>query len=186
MISTVEEFIEARNVIDEVMEELRKKKINFDEKINIGIMIEIPSAAIMSEELAKRADFLSIGTNDLIQYTLAVDRGNESVMSYYNPLNPAVIRLIKKTVESAHKNFKQVSVCGEMAGEPHLAFLLLGLGVDELSVSPASILQVKRLIRNIYFKDAFEVAEMALKMEKADEIKDIIFSKMKTYLINKQ
>jgi len=186
MISTVEEFIEARNIVNEEMEELKKKKINFDEKIKVGVMIEVPSAVIMSEELAKRADFLSIGTNDLIQYTLAVDRGNAAVLQYYNPLNPAVLRLIKKTVESAHKNLKQVSVCGEMAGEPHLAFLLLGLGVDELSVSPSSILQVKRLIRNVYFKDAFETAETVLKMEKADEIKEVIFSKMKKYLINKQ
>ncbi|MBP7793092.1 MAG: phosphoenolpyruvate--protein phosphotransferase [Candidatus Goldbacteria bacterium] len=186
MISTVEEFIEARNIVNEEMEELKKKKINFDEKIKVGVMIEVPSAVIMSEELAKRADFLSIGTNDLIQYTLAVDRGNAAVLQYYNPLNPAVLRLIKKTVESAHKNLKQVSVCGEMAGEPYLAFLLLGFGVDELSVSPSSILQVKRLIRNVYFKDAFETAETVLKMEKADEIKEVIFSKMKKYLINKQ
>lgn len=185
MISTVEEFIEAKNVVYEVMEELKRKKINFNEKINIGIMIEVPSAVIMAEELAKRADFFSIGTNDLIQYTLAVDRGNEAVMSYYNPLNPAVLRLIKKTVEGAHKNFKQVSVCGEMAGEPHLAFLLLGFGVDELSVSPASILQVKKIIRNINFRDAFEVAETVLKMEKTVEIKELIFKRIKSYLLNK-
>lgn len=185
MISTVEEFIDAKNVVYEVMEELKRKKINFDEKINIGIMIEVPSAVIMAEELAKRADFFSIGTNDLIQYTLAVDRGNEAVLSYYNPLNPAVLRLIKKTVEGAHKNFKHVSVCGEMAGEPHLAFLLLGFGVDELSVSPASILPIKKIIRNINFRDAFEVAEKVLKMEKAEEIKELIFKRIKSYLLNK-
>ncbi len=185
MISTIEEFIEAKNVVYEVMEELKKKKINFDEKIKIGIMIEVPSAVIMAEELAKRADFFSIGTNDLIQYTLAVDRGNEAVNSYYNPLNPAVLRLIKKTVESAHKNFKPVSVCGEMAGEPHLAFLLLGFGIDELSVSPASILKVKKIIRNINFRDAFEVAETVLKMEKIEEIKELIFKRIKSYLLNK-
>ncbi len=185
MISTVEEFIEAKNIVYEIMDELKRKKVNFDEKMNIGIMVEVPSAVIMAEELAKRADFFSIGTNDLIQYTLAVDRGNEAVMSYYNPLNPAVLRMIKKTVESAHKNFKPVSVCGEMAGEPHLAFLLLGLGVDELSVSPASILQVKKIIRNINFKDAFEVAEKVLKMEKTEEIKEVILKRIKLYLLNK-
>lgn len=181
MISTIEEFIEAKNIVFDIMEELRKKRINFDEKINIGIMIEVPSAVIMADELAQRADFFSIGTNDLIQYTLAVDRGNEAVMSYYNPLNPAILRMIKKTVESAHKNFKHVSVCGEMAGEPHLVFLLLGFGVDELSVSPASILQVKKIIRNIKFRDTFEVAETVLKMEKTEEIKKFIFSRIKSY-----
>ncbi|MCX7698846.1 MAG: phosphoenolpyruvate--protein phosphotransferase [Candidatus Goldbacteria bacterium] len=185
MISTIEEFIEAKNIVNEVMEDLKKKKISFDEKINIGIMIEVPSAVIMAEELAKKADFFSIGTNDLIQYTLAVDRGNPNVAAYYNPLNPAVLRMIKKTVESAHKNFKHVSVCGEMAGEPHLAFLLLGLGVDELSVSPASILQVKRLIRNINFRDAFEVAETVLKFEKTEDIKEFILTRIKSYLLNK-
>jgi phosphotransferase system enzyme I (PtsI) len=186
MISTVEELIEAKNILYEIMDDLKKKKINFDEKIPVGIMVEVPSAVIMAEELAKKVDFFSIGTNDLIQYTLAVDRGNENVASYYNPLNPAVLRMIKKTVESAHKNFKTVSVCGEMAGEPHLAFLLLGFGVDELSVSPASILQVKRIIRNVNFRDAFEVAETVLKMEKIEEIKEVIFSKIKSYLLNKQ
>ncbi|MCX8093794.1 MAG: phosphoenolpyruvate--protein phosphotransferase [Candidatus Goldbacteria bacterium] len=185
MISTVEEFIEAKNIVYEVMEDLKRKKISFDEKINIGIMVEVPSAVIMADELAKKADFFSIGTNDLIQYTLAVDRGNANVAAYYNPLNPAVLRMIKKTVESAHKNFKHVSVCGEMAGEPHLAFLLLGLGVDELSVSPASILQVKKLIRNINFRDAFEVAETVLKFEKTEEIKEFILTRIKSYLLNK-
>jgi len=185
MISTIEEFIASKNIVYEVMDDLKRKKIAFDENINIGIMVEVPSAVIMADELAKISDFFSIGTNDLIQYTLAVDRGNEAVVSYYNPLNPAILRLIKKTVESAHKNFKSVSVCGEMAGEPHLAFLLLGLGVDELSVSPASILQVKKVIRNVNFKDAFQVAETILKMEKAEEIKDLLYKSVKSYLINK-
>jgi len=185
MISTIEEFIASKNIVYEVMDDLKRKKIAFDENINIGIMVEVPSAVIMADELAKISDFFSIGTNDLIQYTLAVDRGNEAVVSYYNPLNPAILRLIKKTVESAHKNFKSVSVCGEMAGEPHLAFLLLGLGVDELSVSSASILQVKKVIRNVNFKDAFQVAETILKMEKAEEIKDLLYKSVKSYLINK-
>lgn len=185
MISTIEEFIASKNIVYEVMDELKRKKIDFDENINIGIMVEVPSAVIMADELAKISDFFSIGTNDLIQYTLAIDRGNEAVASYYNPLNPAILRLIKKTVESAHKNFKSVSVCGEMAGEPHLAFLLLGLGVDELSVSPASILQVKKVVRNVNFKDAFYVAETVLKMEKAEEIKDLLYKSVKSYLINK-
>jgi phosphotransferase system enzyme I (PtsI) len=182
MITTVEEVDEARKIVSEVMAELDKKQVKFDKEIKIGIMIEVPAAVLMADELAKRSDFFSVGTNDLIQYTVAVDRGNETVASYYDALNPAVLRLIKKTTESAHKNGIKASVCGEMAGTPHLAFLLIGLGVDELSVSPSSILSVKKLIRSINFKDAFEVAETALRMEKASEIREYLMKKLNSLL----
>jgi phosphoenolpyruvate-protein phosphotransferase (PTS system enzyme I) len=182
MISTVDEVDEARKITAEVMDELEKKQVKFDREIKIGVMIEVPSAVLMADELAKRVDFFSVGTNDLIQYTIAVDRGNETVASYYDALNPAVLRLIKKTTESAHKNGIRTSVCGEMAGTPYLAFLLIGLGVDELSLSPASILSVKKLIRTINFKDAFEVAESALRMEKASEIKEYLLRRLNELL----
>jgi phosphotransferase system enzyme I (PtsI) len=182
MISTVDEVDEAKKICAEVMEELSKKNVKFDRNIKIGIMVEVPSAVMMADELAKRVDFFSIGTNDLIQYTVAVDRGNETVSGYYDALNPAVLRLIKKTAESAHKKGIKVSVCGEMAGEPHMAFLLIGLGIDELSVSPASILSVKKLIRSINFKDALEVADAILKMEKAGEIREFLVSRLNALL----
>jgi phosphotransferase system enzyme I (PtsI) len=182
MISNVDEVDEAKKIVAEVMEELEKKQVKFDREIKIGIMIEVPSAVLMADELARKVDFFSVGTNDLIQYTLAVDRGNETVSSYYDPLNPAVLRLIKKTTESAHKNGIKTSVCGEMAGTPHLAFLLIGLGVDELSVSPTSILSVKKLIRSINFQDAFEFAETALRMEKASDIREALMTKLNALL----
>jgi phosphoenolpyruvate-protein phosphotransferase (PTS system enzyme I) len=182
MVSTVDEIDQARKITGEVMDDLKRKKVPFDKDIKIGIMIEVPSAAIMSEEMARKVDFFSIGTNDLIQYTVAVDRGNEAVANFYDALNPAVLRLIKKSTESAHKNNIKVSVCGEMAGAPHLAFLLIGLGVDELSVSPASILSIKKLIRSVNFKDALEVADAVLKMEKGSEIKEYLTTRLNSIL----
>ncbi len=182
MITTVEEVDEAKKITAEVAEELAKKNVKYDRGIMTGVMIEVPSAALMADELAKRVDFFSIGTNDLIQYTVAVDRGNETVADYYDALNPAVLRLIKKTAESAHKGGIKVSVCGEMAGAPQMAFLLVGLGVDELSVSPASILPVKKLIRSINFKDALELADAVLKMEKAAGIKEYLMARLNSLL----
>jgi len=137
---------------------------------------------LMSAEIAKRVDFFSIGTNDLIQYTAAVDRGNEAVSHLYDGLNPAVLRSIKMTTENAHKQGIKVSVCGEMAGQPYLAFILIGLGVDELSGNAASLLSVKKMIRSIKFQSALETADAALKMERASEIKSFLTSKVNQIL----
>ena len=142
-------------------------------------MIEVPSIALNSDSLAQIADFFSIGSNDLIQYTMAVDRGNEAVSKLYNPLNPAVLKLIKMTVENAHKNNIKVAVCGEMASIPELAFLLIGLGIDELSMNAASLLTVKKIIRSINFKDAFETAAEVLKLQKASQISNFLTQKIK-------
>jgi phosphotransferase system enzyme I (PtsI) len=186
MITVAEELDEAKKVLEEVKADLKRKEVKFDPGVKVGCMIEVPSAAIMADELAKKVDFFSIGTNDLIQYTVAADRGNESVSYLYDPLNPAVLRLIKMIANSAHKAGIKVSVCGEMAGAPHLAFLLIGLGIDELSVSPSSILSVKKLIRSVSFKDAIDTADEALREDRASVIKDMILTRLNQLLYAKE
>ena len=138
-------------------------------------MIEIPAAAVTSDILAKEVDFFSIGTNDLIQYTLAVDRGNEEISWMFEPFHPAVLRLIKYVIESAHNNDIWVGLCGEMAADPVFTLILLGLGLDEFSMNPASIPEVKGIIRASSYADAQEIAEEALKLSTAWEIEAYIW-----------
>ena len=170
MISGVDELIQANALVEECKAELRVEKIPFDENLEIGAMIEIPSAVMVADALARRLQFLSLGTNDLIQYTLAVDRMNERVAHLYDPTHPAIIRLIKATVDAAHKNKIWVGVCGEMAGDPVLTALLLGLGVDELSAAPPLVPPVKFMIRRLKMKEARELAAFALDCESSAEI----------------
>lgn len=146
MISKKEEFLDAMKIVEECKKELRDENKEIGENIQWGIMVEIPSAAVMADELAKYVDFFSIGTNDLIQYTLAADRMSERVSYLYDPMNPAVLRLIKMTIDGAHKNGKWVGMCGEMAGEEAAVPVLLDMGLDEFSMSATSILAVKKLI----------------------------------------
>lgn len=148
MISGLEEFLKAKEILEECKEELRKENIKFDDNIEVGIMVEIPSAALSADELAKHVDFFSIGTNDLIQYTIAVDRMNEKVSYLYNPMHPAVLRLIEMTINAAHKEGKWCGMCGEMAGDERAIPKLLELGLDEFSMSPSSILRAKEIIIN--------------------------------------
>jgi phosphotransferase system enzyme I (PtsI) len=174
MISGVEELRQAIGILNEAKKELRAKKIRFNEHLEVGAMIEIPSAALTCDLLAKEVDFFSIGTNDLIQYALAIDRVNEKIAYLYKPTHPAVLRLIKNIIDSGHKAKIWVGMCGEMAGEPGLALILLGLGLDELSMSPVAIPEMKYLIRNIKFKDPKEVAERALSLSTGAEVEKFI------------
>ena len=170
MISGLDELNQANTFVAQFKEELRKEGIAFDDNIELGAMIETPSAAVIADALAKRVKFFSVGTNDLIQYTLAVDRMNEKIAHLYEPTHPAIVRLIKFTVDSARKQKVWVSVCGEMAGDPTLTPLLMGLGVDELSAAPPVLAQLKYLIRRLKLSDAQELAAFALECESATEI----------------
>jgi len=170
MISSADEVEQANAFVEKCKAELRAEGMQFDEHIEIGGMIETPSAALVADALAKRLKFFSIGTNDLIQYTIAADRTNERVAHLYEPTHPAIVRLIKMTVDAAHAHNIFVSVCGEMASDPVLVPLLLGLGVDELSVASGLVPQVKYLIRRIKLAEARALGEFALRSESASEI----------------
>jgi phosphotransferase system enzyme I (PtsI) len=170
MISGVGELREAMTVVEEVRGELRRRRIPYDKEMPIGIMIEIPSAAIVADLLAQETEFFSIGTNDLIQYSLAIDRVNEHVSYLYEPLHPAILRLIRRVVEAGHDAGIPVSMCGEMAGEPFYSYALLGLGLDELSMNAAAIPRVKRILRKSVAYEAKEFAGSLLLHATAVEI----------------
>jgi phosphotransferase system enzyme I (PtsI) len=170
MISGLDELKQANVIVEKCKAELRTEGVPFDEKMDIGVMIEIPSAALIADVLAAQSKFFSIGSNDLIQYTLAADRTNEKVSHLYEPTHPAIIRLIKMTIDAAHRHGIWVGVCGEVAGDPVLAPLLIGLGVDELSAAPPVVAQVKYMIRRLKLDEAQALAEFALKTELPSEI----------------
>jgi len=170
MISGLDELNQANALVEKCKAELRAEKIPFDENLEIGVMIEIPSAALIAPALAKIAKFFSIGSNDLIQYTLAADRTNEKVSHLYEPTHPAIIRLIKMTVDAAHAHGIWTGVCGEIGGDPVLVPLLIGLGVDELSAAPPVIPEVKYMIRRVKMSEAQALAEFALQCESPSEI----------------
>jgi phosphotransferase system enzyme I (PtsI) len=174
MISGVEEIRQTKAILEEVRKGLVKERIAFDRGIKVGAMIEIPSASDISDILAKEVDFFSIGTNDLIQYTLAIDRINEHVSYLYKPLHPAILRIIRKIVQSAHQAKIPVAICGEMATEPLYAIVLLGLGLDEFSMNPISIPKVKKVLRMSRFEETRTLVEKLFQFSTASEIESYV------------
>ncbi|MBF0493633.1 MAG: phosphoenolpyruvate--protein phosphotransferase [Candidatus Omnitrophica bacterium] len=179
MISGVGEFVQAGAILEETKKELRKKQISFDENIEVGAMIEVPSAALTSGIIAREADFFSIGTNDLIQYSLAIDRVNEKIAYLYEPAHPAILNLIKTVIDNGHKEGISVGLCGEMGSDITLTIVLLGLGLDELSVSPIAIPEIKKVIRSVNFSVARQIADEIIRMSTGEEIHKFATNKMK-------
>ncbi|MCG8499112.1 MAG: phosphoenolpyruvate--protein phosphotransferase, partial [Firmicutes bacterium] len=174
MITDMNEIHRANELLETAKEELREKDTPFDEDIKIGIMIETPAAAVIADQLIEKVDFFSIGTNDLTQYTLAVDRGNEKIAHLYQPLHPAVLHLVKRIIDASHRAGKWTGLCGELAGDERAAILLLGMGLDEFSMSAVSIPKVKKMIRNASFREAQKLVEQVLEMGTAEAVKDCL------------
>jgi phosphoenolpyruvate-protein phosphotransferase (PTS system enzyme I) len=182
MISGIEELRQANAILDECKEELRKLRQPFNEDIEVGVMIEVPSAALTADHLAKEADFFSIGTNDLIQYALAVDRTNEKVAYLYEPAHPAVLRMIKTIIDAAHANNIWVGMCGEMASDEIFTPVLLGLGLDEFSMPSLAVPQVKYILRSMTMAEAQKIAVEALSLTTAKAVEAFMQSKLKEIL----
>ena len=180
MISGLDELRSANAVLDEVKAELRQEGTPFDENIPVGIMIEIPSAAITSDILAEEAAFFSIGTNDLIQYSIAIDRVNKNVAYLYEPLHPAILRLISMVIKAAHAKGISAGMCGEMASDPKYTLLLLGLGLDQYSTNADALLKIKKIIRSVSFAEAQEIAQQALSYSSAAETEKFIATLMES------
>ncbi len=186
MISGIDEVDQTIQLLNEAAQSLKEQKIPYKRDIPLGIMIEVPSAVMTADLLAEKVDFFSIGTNDLIQYTLAIDRGNRHVAHLYQPLHPAILRMIKQTCDAAHKNGIKTYICGEMAGEPLYAPILLGLGVDELSMNPQSIPLVKEAIRSIDTVKLAELMESVMRLTTPQEIEALVKKKFEESMNNKQ
>ncbi len=177
MISSIEELRKSKEIIEEVKQELKTKNIKFNENIEVGIMVEIPSSAVMADKFAKECDFFSIGTNDLIQYTIAVERGNEKLVNLYSHFNPAVIHLIKSAIDGAHKNGILCGMCGEAAGDVKFIPLLVGLGLDEFSMNANKILKARKLITDLSFEECKQLAKKVLQLNSAEDVKRILDTK---------
>ena len=174
MIISVEEIRELKSVLETLKAELRAEGKAFDENIQVGVMVETPSAAVNAKFLAKEVDFFSIGTNDLTQYTLAVDRGNELISHLYNPMSPSVLGLIKQVIDASHAEGKWTGMCGELAGDERATLLLLGMGLDEFSMSAISVPHIKKLIRHVNYQEVKALADEALQKPTAAEIEQLI------------
>ncbi|MFH1338957.1 MAG: phosphoenolpyruvate--protein phosphotransferase [Candidatus Omnitrophota bacterium] len=182
MISGIEELQQANEILEQCKQELTKEGIPFDKDLDVGVMIELPSAAMTADLLAKKSDFFSIGTNDLIQYSLAVDRANEKVAYLYEPTHPAVLRMIKNVIEAGHSNNIKVAMCGEMAGDATMVLILLGLGLDEFSMPSLAIPQIKYIIRSIPVDEARRIAHEALTLSTGKGVEVFIQNKLREIL----
>lgn len=180
MISGISEIRQAKSILEQVKEDLRGEKVKFNESIEVGIMVEVPAAAVISDLLAKEVDFFSIGTNDLIQYMTAVDRGNRKISHLYNQFHPALLRLIKQVIDNGHRAGIWVGMCGEAAGDPKLIPLLVGMGLDEFSMSPASILKARWIIKNISQEDMKGKVEKVINLPTAEEVEKFIDENVRT------
>lgn len=181
MVSSIGEVHKAKEFVKKAMAELRVRKIKFDDRIEIGVMIEVPSAALTAGQIAAEVDFLSIGSNDLTQYLLAVDRGNALVSSLYQPFDPSVLITIKHVINAGHKCGKWVGICGELAGNPLATALLIGMGMDELSVVPGVLPEIKKIIRSLTYTDMVTLARQALGMQTAEKVEACLRSFLKKY-----
>ncbi|MCB5936915.1 phosphoenolpyruvate--protein phosphotransferase [Caldibacillus thermoamylovorans] len=180
MIATLDEFRQAKQLFLDEKEKLTAEGIPTSDSIELGIMVEIPSTAVLADQFAKEVDFFSIGTNDLIQYTMAADRMNENVSYLYQPYNPSILRLVKMVIDAAHKEGKRAGMCGEMAGDETAIPLLLGLGLDEFSMSATSILKVRSILRKLSKVEMEELAEKALQLSTVDEVVELVENAVKT------
>jgi phosphotransferase system enzyme I (PtsI) len=174
LVSGVQELRQVKTLIREIRLELDAEGVEYNRELQIGIMIEVPSAAVIADMLATEADFFAIGTNDLIQYSLAIDRGNENVSYLYEPLHPALLRLIKGVIDAGKRAGIPVSMCGEMASDPIYAIVLLGLGLEIFSMNPSSIPVIKNVVRSVRYRDCRRIAEIALQKKTAQEIEEFV------------
>lgn len=179
MVTSIKEVYLAKQLLSQAKDDLRQRHIPFDENIPVGVMIEVPAAAVIADHLAHEVNFLSIGTNDLIQYLLAVDRGNDIVSDLFQEFHPAVIRFLRRIIERGKQENVWVGMCGQMAGDPLATILLLGLGLDEFSVVPTVLPEIKKIIRSVHYTEAQHVAERVLQMTSEDEIKTFLKTLMK-------
>lgn len=179
MISSLDELLECKNAVEQAKESLKTERISFDENIEIGVIIEVPAAAVLSDKLAREVDFLTLGTNDLVQYLLAVDRGNERIAYLYKHFHPAVLRMIKHVITCGHQEGVWVGMCGEMARDPLATLILLGLGLDEFSVNPAAVPEIKKIIRAADYREAVRIANKVLEYEKAVDVEKFMIKVMR-------
>jgi phosphotransferase system enzyme I (PtsI) len=182
LISTLLEFRQARMVLGDVMEDLEEHHVPFNRDLPVGMMVEVPSAVMMIDQFVEEVDFLSIGTNDLIQYTLAVDRSNKDVVGLYNAADPAVLKLIRMAVDAAVGKSIPVNLCGQMSGSPTYTMLLLGLGLRRFSVTPSVIPEIKKVCRSVTIEQCQEVARRAMSMENARNIEAFLREELKRHV----
>jgi phosphoenolpyruvate-protein kinase (PTS system EI component) len=179
MVSSLEEITKVKELLGEAKDELKRDGTPFDRHMELGVMVEVPSAVQLADRFLREVDFLSIGTNDLIQYILAVDRSNRKVANLYEPLHPAVLAALVRTIEAGKRAGKRVAMCGEMAGDPLSALLLLGMGLEEFSMGALYIPVIKKAIRSITYQAAKTTAQIVLQMDTVGEIKKYLFDQMR-------